>query len=183
MSQIVIVSGPPGAGKSTVCEALCERYDRTVHLETDDAYAWIRMGFLRPWKPGSARQNLMVSRACARAATAFAQDGFGVFIDGVIGPHILPVYVEELRAAGVPVHLAVLLPSLEMARRRAGERAKQIPGADEMFRSVYPMFADAGEFAGCTIDTSRMTALDAADEVMERCGRGECLVWSPPPPS
>jgi chloramphenicol 3-O-phosphotransferase len=179
MSQIVIVSGPPGAGKSTVCEALCERYDRTVHLETDDAYGWIRMGYVRPWKPGSSHQNEMVSRACARAAMAFAQEGYGVFIDGVIGPHTLPVYVDELRAGGVPVHLAVLLPSLDVAMRRAGERAKQVPGSDEMFRSVYPMFAGAGDFAGCTIDTSAMTALQAADEVMERCGRGECLVWSP----
>jgi chloramphenicol 3-O-phosphotransferase len=179
MSQIVIVSGPPGAGKSTVCEALCERYDRTVHLETDDAYGWIRMGYLQPWKPGSSRQNLMVSRACARAATAFAQNGYGVFIDGVIGPAHLPVYVEELRAAGVPVHLAVLLPSLEAAMRRAGEREKRIAGAEEMFRRVYPMFAEAGDFGGCTIDTSEMTALEAADAVMEACGRGECLVWSP----
>ena len=38
MSQIVIISGPPGAGKSSVAEALCERYDRTVRLETDDLY-------------------------------------------------------------------------------------------------------------------------------------------------
>ena len=179
MSQIVIVSGPPGAGKSTVCELLCERYDRTVHLETDDVYAWIRMGFTQPWKPGSLRQNLMATRAAARAATAFAEEGFGVFIDGVIGPVHLPVYVDELKAARVPIHLAVLLPSLESAVRRAAEREKSIIGAEEMFRRVYPMFTDAGDFGGRTIDSTHMSAQQVADLVMEKCGTGECLVWSP----
>ena len=48
------------------------------------------MGYIPPWKPGSTRQNMMVSRAAARAATAFAQEQYGVFIDGVIGPSHLP---------------------------------------------------------------------------------------------
>ncbi|MEX2224966.1 MAG: AAA family ATPase [Dehalococcoidia bacterium] len=180
MAQIVIVSGPPASGKSTVCEALCERYDRTVHLETDDAYGWIRMGFVRPWHTDSSRQNMMVSRAAARAATAFAQEGYAVFIDGVIGPAHLPVYLEELEKAGVPVHFALLLPALDVAVRRAAQREKRITGAEEMFRRVYPMFSDAPNFAGCTIDTSDMTPMQTADRVMDACGAGSCLVLPKP---
>ncbi|MDE3097596.1 MAG: AAA family ATPase, partial [Chloroflexota bacterium] len=78
MSQIVIVSGPPGSGKSSVCESLCARYDRTVHLETDQLYAAIRMGFIKPWLPASDRQNRMVTRAAARAAVAYAQELYAV---------------------------------------------------------------------------------------------------------
>jgi predicted ATPase len=179
MSQIVIVSGPPGAGKSTVCEALCERYDRTVHLQTDDAYGWIRMGFIQPWKPGSARQNFMVSRACARAATAFAAARYGVFIDGVIGPAHLPIYIDELRSAGVPVHYVVLLPSLEAVVQRAHDRDKQISGAAEMYSRVYPMFSEAKGQPGVTVDNGALTANQTADAVMEACGRGDALVWAP----
>lgn len=122
MSQIVIISGPPGAGKSTVCEALCERYDRTVHLETDDIYAWVRMSYVPPWKSGSGPQNITISRAAARAAVAFARDRYGVFIDGVIGKIHLPYYIEELQAGGVPVHFAALVPPLAEIERRANER-------------------------------------------------------------
>ena len=179
MSQIVIVSGPPGAGKSTVCEALCQRYDRTVHLTTDDMYGWIRMGYIPPWKPGSMRQNMMVSRSAARAATAFAQEEYGVFIDGVIGPMHLPAYIDELRVAGVPVHYAVLLPSLDVITRRAEEREKQIVNAGDMFERVHAMFAERRE-PGWTLDNGSMTAEQSADAVMEACGRGDCLVWSPP---
>jgi predicted ABC-type ATPase len=190
MSQIVIISGPPGAGKSTVCEALCQRYDRTVHLTTDDMYGWIRMGYIAPWKPGSMRQNMMVSRSAARAATAFAQEQYGVFVDGVIGPLHLPLYIEEMRVAGVPVHYAVLLPPVEETMRRARVRAEtdgharaqyeQQAQDGKMLARVHAMFADTASLPGWTLDNSDMTAEQTADAVMEACSRGECLVWSPP---
>lgn len=179
MSQVVIVSGPPGAGKSTVTEALCERYDRTVHLETDDLYGWIRMGYIPPWQTGSMQQNVMVSRGAARAATAFAAEQYGVFVDGVIGPLHLPVYIEELRSSGVPVHYAVLLPPLDVILRRAEDREKQIPNAGDMFARVHAMFADAPAPERWTLDNSGMTPQQTADAVMDACGRGDTLVYSP----
>jgi chloramphenicol 3-O-phosphotransferase len=179
MSQIVIVSGPPGSGKSSVCESLCERYDRTVHLETDMLYASVRMGRLRPWQPEAGRQNRMVTRAAARAASAFAQELYGVFIDAVVLPHLLPVYLEELPVARVPVHFALLLPSLEETVRRGLAREETLRVPEDRLRELWKRFHDAGAFAGCVIDNTRMTADQAADAVMEACGEGRCLVLQP----
>lgn len=179
MSQIVIVSGPSGAGKSSVCEALCERYDRTVHLETDWFFETIRMGRINPMQPASNEQNMMIARAVARAATAYAERRYGVFIDGVIGPHLLPIYIEELRMAGVPVQFVLLLPSLEITLARVAPRDSVRRMQEPLHRELHRQFVANGPFAGCTIDTSGMTALETADVVMERCGAGECLVWGP----
>lgn len=187
MSHIVILSGPSGAGKSSVARALCERYDRTVHLKTDEIYASIRMGFISPWKPASNRQNRIVSRATARAATAFAQELYAVFIDGVIGPHLLPEYLNELRPAGVPVHLALLRPSLDeiLQRALAREDTVRVPAPmhvpEPVLREGYAAFERWGDFAGLTIDNSGLTADQTADRVMDACGAGECLVLAPPP--
>ena len=176
MSQVVILSGPSGAGKSAVAEALCERYDRTVHLETDDVFAWIRMVFVDPMRPESDRQNRLVARAAARAAGAFAQDLYAVFIDGVIGPHLLPIYLEELRPAGVTVQFAILLPNFETALGRAeGRLASRIMRPDAQ-RRLHEQFVAYGAFAGVVIDTSAMTAQQAADAVMAACGEGRCIV-------
>ena len=179
MSQVVIVSGPAGAGKSSVCEALAGRYDRTVHLETDLLYSAIRMGYIHPWKPGSERQNQMVSRAAAGAARAFAAEEFGVFIDGVIGAHLLPDYIEGLRGTGVPVHFVVLLPSVEEMLQRARAREKVIGASEDVYRQSHALFAGKPEFAACTIDTTGLSAEESADAVMAACGRGDCLVLSP----
>jgi len=178
MSHILIISGPSGAGKSAVCDALCERYDRTVHLQTDDVYGWIRMGYVPPWKEGSSEQNHMVSRACARAAAAFAQQGYGVFIDGVIGPHLLPDYIEELQAARVPVHYVVLLPPAHVAETRAHQRGERIMGPTALFEKVQTIFA--GDLPGWSLDNTALTPDQTADRIMDACGEGRALIWTPP---
>lgn len=179
MSQIVIVSGPSGAGKSSVCEALCERYDRTVHIETDDFFAAIRMGRINPMDPASDAQNRMIARAAARAATAYAEQQYGVFIDGVVGPHLLPIYLEELRSAGVPIQFVLLMPSVEVTLLRVEPRESTRRMDETLQRELHRQFVANGSFAGWTLDNSDMTAEQAADAVMEACGRGDALVWSP----
>ncbi|MBF6600559.1 MAG: hypothetical protein IVW36_08620 [Dehalococcoidia bacterium] len=176
MSQVVIVSGPPAAGKSSVCESLCERYDRTLHLETDDLYGWLRMGFVPPWKAGSQRQNEIVTRACARAAATFAEAQYGVFVDGVVLPWALRIYAEELRGVGVMLQYIVLLPSLDDLLRRAGGREKQLGAVGDMYERMHATFVQASEGPGCAIDSSGLTAAQTADAVMSACGRGACLV-------
>jgi len=176
MAHIVILSGPSGAGKSAVAESLCERYDRTVHIETDEFFGWIRMGYVHPMKPESSRQNIMVSRAVARAATAYAQDLFAVFIDGVIGPHLLPVYVEELRASKAPVHFVILRPTLDESMRRIAGRPPERRLSKADHGRLYEQFVSYGDFGGITIDNTAMTADQTADRVMDACGAGECLV-------
>lgn len=180
MSQIVIVSGPSGAGKSSVCEALCERYDRTVHIETDWFFEAIRMGRINPMDPASGDQNSMIARAAARAATAFAEQRYGVFIDGVIGPHLLPIYIEELRRACVPIQFALLLPSVEKTVERVAPRDSKRQMLEPLHRELHRQFAAHGAFAGWALDNTDMTTNQAADAVMEACGRGDALVWSPP---
>ncbi len=182
MSQIVIISGPPGAGKSTVAESLCGRYDRTVHLKTDELYASIRMGYTKPWLPESDRQNRMVTRAAARAAVAFAQELYAVFVDGVISPSLLAIYVEELREAHVPVHLAVLLPSLEETVRRGVSREETLRVPEDKLREAHQRFTAYGASSGgCLIDNSALSADETADRIMDACGRGDCLVYPPAP--
>lgn len=176
MSQIVILSGPSGAGKSSVAEALCERYDRTVHVETDTFFTWIRMGYVQPMKPDSDRQNRMIARAAARAATAYAQELYAVFIDGVIGPHLLPIYLDELGQASVPVQFVTLLPDLPTTLERvtARDASRRVDEAEH--RALHGQFVRHGAFAGCVIDNSAMTAEQCADAVMAACGEGRCLV-------
>jgi chloramphenicol 3-O-phosphotransferase len=176
MAHIVILSGPSGAGKSAVAESLCERYDRTVHIETDEFFGWIRMGYVHPMKPESSRQNVMISRAVARSATAYIQDLFAVFIDGVIGPHLLPVYVEELRASKVPVHFVILRPTLDESMRRIAGRPPERRLSKADHGRLYEQFVSYGDFGGITIDNTAMTADQTADRVMDACGAGECLV-------
>jgi len=87
--EVVIVSGPPGSGKTTVAAALASESERGVHLESDWFYWCIRAGFIGSHLPEANSQNEAVMAIAADAAAGFALAGYAVFWDGVVGPWFL----------------------------------------------------------------------------------------------
>jgi predicted kinase len=156
---ILIVSGPPGAGKTTVARRLAEASETpAVHLHTDDFYSAIRAGFIAPWLQESHPQNAVVTRAIVAAAAAYATGGYVVVVDGVVGPWFLDVYQGTARRLGVALHYAVLRPDRATAVARARDR-------DDTPLSPYPAglyesFADLGALEPHVIDTAA-TDIDA----------------------
>jgi len=55
---VTVVTGPIGAGKTTLAAALAAGFDRSVHLEADWFWRWIRRGFVAPWLRESHEQNV-----------------------------------------------------------------------------------------------------------------------------
>ena len=54
--EVVIVSGPPGAGKSTVVRLLADAVTPSVHLHMDDFWAFIRRGGIAPYLAEAQRR-------------------------------------------------------------------------------------------------------------------------------
>jgi hypothetical protein len=114
LGQLVLVDGPPGAGKSAVARIVATAAPRpTVHLHTDSFYAWIRSGFVPPYLPQARAQNEVVTTVMTGAACAYAQGGYDVIVDGIIGPWLLPVFI----AAGQRARLGLRLSSCGPAWR------------------------------------------------------------------
>ena len=173
--RIVIVSGPPGAGKTAVARRLARNAEGAlaIHLHTDDFYTYIRKGFVDPWKPESRAQNTVVLDALAATAAIFAQGGYDVFADGIVGPWFFDPWYAAAVAAHLDLHYVLLLPDEATTVARATSRQQPALTDPEPVRFMWRQFAELSAYAGHVVDTTALSIDDALALIQTRLADGD----------
>jgi cytidylate kinase len=140
MGELVVITGPPGAGKSSVSEHLVDGFNPSGLVAGDNFFAMIKRGYILPWLPQARRQNTIVIEAAAAAAGRLT-DICSVIYDGVLGPWFLPTFV---RATSLPhINYVILLPPLEVCLERVQHRVGHGFSDLSATRDLHAQFADA----------------------------------------
>jgi predicted kinase len=153
MSSIVIVSGCPGSGKTTLSKALARSGPQGLHLLSDVFYGF-PVEPIEPTSKKSHHQNTVIMRALARSARAFAEGGYHVVLDGVIGPWFFSELRDELSGGPSVSYLVLRAPEAEALRRI---RERQGPGASARVRHMVSAFAELGALQSHAVDTAGRT--------------------------
>jgi cytidylate kinase len=135
VGELVVISGPPGAGKSMVAAVLARRFTPAAVVPGDDFFAFIRSGALAPWLPESHAQNVAVVEAAASAAGRLA--GYcDVVYEGVVGPWLISAFLDS--TGRKHLHYVVLHPPLavclDRVRTREGHGFTDLAAAEHMWR-------------------------------------------------
>ncbi|RJL27172.1 AAA family ATPase [Bailinhaonella thermotolerans] len=165
-ASVIIVSGPPGAGKSTVARRLAEDLSPSVHLHTDDFYTCIRRGFVPPHLPESRRQNEVVIGVMTACAYGYAAGGYHVALDGIVGPWFLPPFQQAAAEHGISTYYVVLRPERDTALARATARTGDALTDPGPVLHMYDELADLGPLEPHVLDSTTQTPAETAAAIL-----------------
>ena len=83
-ATLLLLTGSPGCGKTTVAPLVADRHQLSVCLDLDWFFATLRRGAVEPWREEAHAQNRVVLRAAAEAAVAFAAGGYFTVAEGIL---------------------------------------------------------------------------------------------------
>ncbi|MFL5733824.1 MAG: AAA family ATPase [Chloroflexia bacterium] len=176
-SPIFIITGTPGAGKSSVASELVRRFPFGLHVPVDDLREWVVSGRADPvpdWTEETSRQFRLARLAAAEVTRIYADAGLAVAIDDVITPSEARV-LFEVPLSGYAINKVLLRPSLEVAlARNAGRTNKTFDtqALEQTIRRLHgwtseAIFARAGWMI---VDSTHLTLEQTVDEILSRVG-------------
>jgi len=161
-----LLSGMPGAGKSTVARLLALHFDRSAHLDIDMVYHHFTVaGLVPPAEPASEAggQALLAAVNAAGMARNYVAAGFVCVLEGAITrrSHILAC---QQAVAPHPLHLVVLAPAAEVSEERDARRSGKHVAAH--FRHLRPVLDSELAGLGLWIDNSNQSPLGTAQMIL-----------------
>ena len=143
-SPIVILSGPIGAGKSTVAKELIKSATTpTVYIEGDKFWSFI----IKREETSEIKKNFGATMwSMVAASVPYACNGYEVILDFTIPPFFLDSVHRITKARNVPIEYIVIKPSESICAERVANRHEgKIPDYS-IYHEFYLEFAKAEKY-------------------------------------
>lgn len=120
--EILLLTGSPGSGKTTIAPLVADRREPSACLDVDWFFAKLRRGAIEPWRAEAHTQNRVVLDAAAEAVAAFARGGYYTVAEGILYPFMLDLFTEACAPHGLQLNYAVLRAPIGVVQLRVQDR-------------------------------------------------------------
>lgn len=162
MSNVYIITGPPGSGKSTLSSYLASRFDLGIHIHCDDIYNMVRGGYKFPWDDADGFLMNTMFDATVELQKVYTAKKFHCVIDYVFDLDQLQGLLKVIEA---PVSLIVLLPDCDTNISRDHSREHSIGGDRVKFYNDY-FNQISSTLKDFIIDNSEMSIEEASKKII-----------------
>jgi cytidylate kinase len=170
VQPIVVVTGIPASGKSTVAELLARRFARGVHVKGDVFRRMVVAGREEMTADPTAEawaQLRLRYRLGAASAERYHDAGFSVVVQDVVVGEVLAPYVEAITRR--PLVVVVLAPRAEVVAEREAARTKTAYRTDMSgITAMDQGLRDGTPRIGLWLDTSEQRPEETVDEIVRR---------------
>src|SRR3954452_21419390 len=174
----VIVTGMPGAGKTTVSGLAAGLVPRGAQVSGDTVSMMIRsgsVGFMGEPRNEALRRDELCDRNMCALANNFVDFGFTVFLDAVLVDRAELDFFIALMSPR-PVRLVVLAPGIDVCKDRNASRAPEERFDFDGYERLQVEMANEFSEVGWWLDTSEETARETAERVVARVEHDAAVV-------
>jgi shikimate kinase len=177
-AALLLLTGSPGCGKTTVAPLVADRHEPSACLDLDWFFAKLRRGAIDPWRTEAHTQNRVVLHAAAEAAAAFAGGGYLTVADGILYPFMLDLFVAACTRYNVALHYAVLRAPIEVVQQRVQGRRSEPQHAAALadaavVEDLWAQFEREGVETRHLVDVGARSPEEIAEEIDRRLQAGE----------
>ena len=177
-APVLLLTGSPGCGKTTVAPLVADRHALSVCLDLDWFFAKVRQGFVEPWKTEAHAQNRVILGAAAEAVGAFAAGGYFTVAEGILYPFMLDLFGDTCARRGITINYAVLRAPIEVVQQRVQDRRAEPEHFDaladaDVVDDLWSQFEDHGVDQRHRVDAGAHSPGAVAEEIDRRLAAGD----------
>ena len=160
MTDLYIITGPAGAGKSTISRKIAESKSKSVLIEGDDIYHQVVGGYVQAWKQGNHLDIFW--KICIDMIDIYLSNGYTVVFNYIVNPENIKALQDKFKE--YKIKFIILITDEGTLLSRDKERPKDCQMGERCL-TLLNDFKNKNYNKNNFLDTSNLSVNETLEEI------------------